>query len=299
MFPRKGVFYMQDTTTGKQTSLRTKDETEARSLLNAENEAHRQPVLNLQLARAYLSASDPAFTQRTWQSVMEHFQARGKESSRERYATVFKSKCLDGLRGKVLLETTPDDFFAIFKIGKASVVYFLKSLHNLALELGWIVTPIVAPYLWPKYKPKARRGVTADEYETILAAEKHAEWRLFLELLWETGAAQSDAVIVYGCFHNFISLRLMLKPDWNRGTVLSTQVGLKARDRFPLKSSRKCDRVPDSPPLFTWRKVHVSDCGHHWQFKRFIRHVLANLAIRPAAGNRDSTGRIWREEAIR
>jgi hypothetical protein len=61
MFPRKGVFYMQDTTTGKQTSLRTKDETEARSLLNAENEAHRQPVLNLQLARAYLSASDPAF----------------------------------------------------------------------------------------------------------------------------------------------------------------------------------------------------------------------------------------------
>jgi hypothetical protein len=83
MFPRKGVFYMQDTTTSKQTSLRTKDETEARSLLNAENEAHRQPVLNLQLARAYLAASDPAFTQRTWQSVMEHFQARGKESSLE------------------------------------------------------------------------------------------------------------------------------------------------------------------------------------------------------------------------
>ncbi len=194
LFRRGSVFYAEDTTTGKQTSLRTKDETEAKSLLNAKNESHRQPVLNLHLARTYLSASDPAFTQRTWQSVMEHFQARGKESSRERYATVFKSKCLDALRGKVLLETTPDDFFAIFKIGKASVVYFLKSLHNLALELGWIVTPIVAPYLWPKYKPKARRGITADEYETILAAEKHAEWRLFLELLWETGAAQSDAV---------------------------------------------------------------------------------------------------------
>jgi integrase len=27
-----------------------------------------------------------------------------------------------------------------------------------------------------------------------LAKETHAEWKLYLELLWETGAAQSDAV---------------------------------------------------------------------------------------------------------
>jgi hypothetical protein len=59
LFRRGPVFYAEDTATGKQTSLRTKDETEARSLLNAKNEAHRQPVLNLQLARAYLSASAP------------------------------------------------------------------------------------------------------------------------------------------------------------------------------------------------------------------------------------------------
>jgi hypothetical protein len=67
IFRRGSVLYAEDTTTGKQTSLRTKDETEARSLLNAKNEARRQPVLNLQLARAYLSASDPAFVERTWQ----------------------------------------------------------------------------------------------------------------------------------------------------------------------------------------------------------------------------------------
>ena len=34
LFRRGEVFYAQDSTTGKQTSLRTKDETEARSLLN-------------------------------------------------------------------------------------------------------------------------------------------------------------------------------------------------------------------------------------------------------------------------
>ena len=37
----------------KQTSLRTKDETRAKSLLNAWNEAQPQPALNLHLARAY------------------------------------------------------------------------------------------------------------------------------------------------------------------------------------------------------------------------------------------------------
>src|SRR5271166_3540298 len=115
LFRRNGVFYTEDTTSGKQTSLRTKDETEARSLLNARNEAQRQPVLNLHLARAYLTASDPVFVERTWQTVMAQLQARGKESSRERFATAFKSPALNGLRHKKLLETTADDFFAVFQ----------------------------------------------------------------------------------------------------------------------------------------------------------------------------------------
>jgi integrase len=125
---------------------------------------------------------------------MAQLQARGKDSSRERYETAFKSPAFDGLRNKTLLETNVDNFFAVFKNGKASSVCFLKRLHNFALSLGWIAVPIVAPCLWPKYEPKDRRGITRDEHETILAREKVAEWKLYLELLWETGAAQSDAV---------------------------------------------------------------------------------------------------------
>ena len=53
MFRRGAMFYMQDSATGKQTSLRTKDEAEANSLLNARNAAQQQPTLNLHLARAY------------------------------------------------------------------------------------------------------------------------------------------------------------------------------------------------------------------------------------------------------
>jgi hypothetical protein len=42
LFRRSGVFYCEDTATGKQTSLRTRDESEARILLNAKNKALRQ-----------------------------------------------------------------------------------------------------------------------------------------------------------------------------------------------------------------------------------------------------------------
>jgi hypothetical protein len=167
LFRRGTVYYSQDSATGKQTSLRTKDETEARSLLNARNEAQRQPVLNLHLARAYLTASDPAFVERTWQTVMAQLQARGRESSRERFATAFKSPALDGLRHKKLLETTADDFFAVFKDGKPSTLCFLKRLHHLALSAGWIALPIVAPNLWPRYKPaRHHAGGTPDPFGT-------------------------------------------------------------------------------------------------------------------------------------
>ena len=53
LFRRNGVYYSQDSATGQQKSLRTRDEAEAQELVNARNEAHQQPALNLHLARAY------------------------------------------------------------------------------------------------------------------------------------------------------------------------------------------------------------------------------------------------------
>ena len=52
LFKRGEVFYGEDTTTGKQYSLHTRDRAEAGRLLNAKNEAERQPAINLQIARA-------------------------------------------------------------------------------------------------------------------------------------------------------------------------------------------------------------------------------------------------------
>jgi hypothetical protein len=61
-----GFEVIGDTETRKQHSLRTKDEAEALTLLHSKNEAARQPVLNLQIARIYLSAADPEVAKRTW-----------------------------------------------------------------------------------------------------------------------------------------------------------------------------------------------------------------------------------------
>ncbi|MCX6901649.1 MAG: hypothetical protein NT105_23460 [Verrucomicrobia bacterium] len=51
---RNGVFYCEDGATGKQESLGTKTRNEAERLIHAKNEAHIQPSVNLQIARAYL-----------------------------------------------------------------------------------------------------------------------------------------------------------------------------------------------------------------------------------------------------
>ncbi len=54
---RNGAFYCVDTKTGKRTSLRTGNEDEARQIVDAKNQALRQPVLNMQIAKAYRRAA--------------------------------------------------------------------------------------------------------------------------------------------------------------------------------------------------------------------------------------------------
>ena len=74
LFRRAGTFYAEDTTTRKQTSLHTKEEAEALTLLHSMREAHRQPSLNLQIARTYLTATDPEIAKRKKCEDFEEFK---------------------------------------------------------------------------------------------------------------------------------------------------------------------------------------------------------------------------------
>ncbi len=62
---RGGMFYCVDKTTGKRTSLQTSDKVGARQIVEAKNQAERQPVLNLQIAKAYLAGTDNGIATRT------------------------------------------------------------------------------------------------------------------------------------------------------------------------------------------------------------------------------------------
>ena len=56
-----GIFYCLDVEKNRQTSLQTRDVEAAQRLVNAKNEACRQPAMNLEIARVYLNHSDPAY----------------------------------------------------------------------------------------------------------------------------------------------------------------------------------------------------------------------------------------------
>ena len=68
---RGGAFYCVDTNTGKRTSLGTTNDDDARQIVEAKNNSERQPVLNLQIAKAYLAGTDNGITTRTWQHAIE------------------------------------------------------------------------------------------------------------------------------------------------------------------------------------------------------------------------------------
>jgi hypothetical protein len=93
-----GVFYWQENGTPNRGSLRTKDRAEAKRLLLAMNEAHKQPILNLALGRTYLSAHDPRMCTRTWQAVMDEMSRHGKPTTQTRCGRAMRSRSYDPIQ---------------------------------------------------------------------------------------------------------------------------------------------------------------------------------------------------------
>jgi integrase len=124
---------------------------------------------------------------------MEKFCAKGKASTRLRRQRGMRSKPFDPIRNKKLVETTADDFLAVLRAGGVFTTCDLKCLHNLAMGLGWLPWAILPPKLWPRPAPKPKLAITWEEHQKITRAEKNEERRMYCQILWEIGAAQSDA----------------------------------------------------------------------------------------------------------
>src|SRR5437667_7942067 len=188
-----GVFYWQANDSSKQGTLRTTERRQAERLLNAMNESYREPTLNLNLARAYLAAHDPKMAQRTWQAVMDEMATHGIPSTQVRCARGFRSTAYGPIRSKPIVQTTGEDLLAIIHANGNCVAHYLRRLHNLALDLCWLPWPTLAKRAWPKIRTESKRAIMAEEHAAVIASEKNSERRAYYELLYETGAAQTDA----------------------------------------------------------------------------------------------------------
>lgn len=86
-------------------------------------------------------------------------------------------KLFDLIRNQSLVETRPEQFFETLNLGTVSTNIYLRRLHNFALDMGWLLAPIVPRHKWPPIHFKTKRAITAGEHQKILAGESNLELR--------------------------------------------------------------------------------------------------------------------------
>jgi integrase len=222
-YSRGGAFYCVDTSTGKRTSLNTSDEDGARQIIDAKNQAERQPVLNLQIAKAYLAGSDSGITRRTWQDALAALTASKHGANQLRWQRARNDKAFDLIRHRIIIETQADTLLKVLQSGTVSTNIYLRRLHNFCLDMNWLPWPIIPKRQWPEIKFKEKRAITWDEHRRIVAGESNADLHDYYELLWHLGGSQTDMA----------SLRAE-DIDWTNQTISYARLktGSHARIRF-------------------------------------------------------------------
>ncbi len=186
-----GVYYVFDNSNGSSKSLETRDRIEADRLVHAMNEAQRQPLLNRQMAKAYLMAADPAALERTWQYVMEEKVKTAKGRTQDRWKTAILDRAYESLRKLRLVETRAEHFLAALQAGTVSTNVFLRKLHNFALDMNWLLGPVLVKRQWPEIRFRKKRAVTWEEHSQIVEREQNLERRAYYWVCWHVGGAQT------------------------------------------------------------------------------------------------------------
>ena len=108
---------------------------------------------------------------------------------------------------------------------------------------------VIPSLQWTKPVFKSKRAITAEEHAAIVAREQNAERRDFYELLWLTGAAQSDGACLRAEDIN-----------WQMRTICFTRKKLKSHGtnikptlfRFSADIEAVLKRRPTAGPLFPY-----------------------------------------------
>jgi integrase len=252
VFPRPwGVYYYQDTLTGKQATLKTRDKAEAHRLVAAMNEHEQAPAFSLQLARVYWKAGDPAGATRTWQDVMDEIPKLKQGNTQHRWLTAIKDKALDSLRKLVILETQADHFLKVLERGNISTNVYLRRIHNFALDMGWLPWPVLPKKRWPAVTCQEKRAIKLEEHLAIVAREQNPERKAYYRLAWCLGASQTDLA--------FLEAE---NVDWQNNVISYQRVKTKtvAIMRLDDEMAEILKDLPGSGPLFPYlRTVRPGD----------------------------------------
>ena len=79
--------------------------------------------------------------------------------------------CPAGIRDKPIIETNAADLLVALRSGTRCTNHYLRRLHNLALGLGWLNWPLLAPKMWPKTEWRRKRGITEEEHQLVTLNE--------------------------------------------------------------------------------------------------------------------------------
>jgi integrase len=246
-----GRYYIHDDVTGKQESLGTSDRAIAVRLFHSKNEAVKQPAVNLQIARAYLAASDPQIATRNWQFVMDEMVKLKTNETQHRWQTAIKDKAFNLIRHLPILETRPENFLRVLETGKVSTNVYLRRIHNFALDMTWLPWPVIVKRQWPKVQFKDKRAITWEEHQAIVARELNPERKAFYKLAWHMGASQSDLA----CLESE-------NIDWEHNVIsfARKKTGSIAIMRFDDEVAEILRDLPGNGPLFPYlRTVRSGD----------------------------------------
>jgi integrase len=189
---RGGAYYCVDTATGKRTSLGTTNADDAKQIIEAKNNSERQPILNLQIAKAYLAGSDNGIKTRTWRQAIEALTNTKHGANQHRWKTAAKDKAFAMLLPQVIIETKGETILKVLQMGTVSTNVYLRRLHNFCVDMNWLPWPLVPKRQWPAVEFKEKRAITLAEHLSIVARENNPERKAFYKLAWYLGASQTD-----------------------------------------------------------------------------------------------------------
>jgi integrase len=236
-----GTYYAFDNHTGGSKSLKTEDKREAQRLVDAMNEAEREVGIRKKVGLIYLTAADPLAAKRTWQTVMDTAAELAPAKSKTRWANAIRDKAFRELRHRLLIDTTADHFLAALKCGTVASNVYLRRLQNLAVDLHWLAEAVLNRKLFPKPVFKKKRAITFGEHQRIIERERNPERKIYYEVVWHTGAAQSDVALLDASSINWKD-RVLTYARLKNGQVAQIRIG----DEF----AAILRKLPLSGPLF-------------------------------------------------